>query len=162
MDITIDHKLNIIIVLLVVLLGVFLGYVIIGRGEGYAPLECANCLQQLDAKKKCNLINGYLSPTGCATSANANTLLMEARTKSQYKTNLCDNYFMPCDGGAQRGECTAEPQTQFVYVHNPDGSVYIKDGYIYSQDAQCPEGKAVIDKQVTGNVPESLYTYKCC
>ena len=162
MDITIDHKLNIIIVLLVVLLGVFLGYVIIGRGEGYAPLECANCLEKLDAKKKCNLINGYLSPTGCATSANANKLLMDARTNSKYnpKTNLCDNYSVPCDGGAQRGECTA--QTQFVYVHNSDGTVYNKDGYIYSQDAQCPEGKVVIDKEVTGNMPESLYTYKCC
>ena len=164
MDITIDHKLNIIIVLLVVLLGVFLGYVIIGRGEGYATLECAACLQKLDAAKKCTMINGYPFPTGCATSASANTLLMEARTNSKYnpKTNLCDNYFVPCDGGAQRGECTAEPQTQFVYVHNPDGSVYIKDGYIYSQDAQCPDGKVVIDKEVTGNVPESLYTYKCC
>ena len=166
MDITIDHKLNIIIVLLVVLLGVFLGYVIIGRGEGYAtPLECANCLQQLDAKGKCAMINGYSFPTGCKESAFANTLLMEARTNSKYnpKTNLCDNYFMPCDGGAQRGECTAEPQTQFVYVHNPDGTVYRDEkNYYYLQDAQCPEGKVVIDKEVTGNGFESLYTYKCC
>ena len=164
MDITIDHKLNIIIVLLVVLLGVFLGYVIIGRGEGYA-LECANCLEKLDAKGKCKLINGYLSPTGCKESASANASLLAARTR--YGSNLCNTLSspLPCAGGAPappRGECTAEPQTQFVYVHNPDGSVYIKDGYIYSQDAQCPEGKVVIDKQVTGNVPESLYTYKCC
>jgi hypothetical protein len=166
MAITIDHKLNIIIVLLVVLLGVFLGYVMIGRGEGYA-LECAACLKKLNTAKACTMINGYTTQTGCAEDASANQLLMDARTNSKYnpKTNLCDNYGVSCDGGAPaqpRAECTAETQTQFVYVHNPDGSVYIKDGYIYSQDAQCPDGKVVIDKQVSGNVPESLYTYKCC
>ena len=174
MAITIDHKLNIIIVLLVVLLGVFLGYVMIGRGEGYA-LECAACLQKLDTAKACTMINGYTNQQGCAGNAYANKLLMDARTNSKYtpKTNLCDNYGVSCEGGAPaqpRAECTAETQTQFVYVHNEngggdgseDGSVYIKDGYIYSQDAQCPVGKVVIDKQVSGNVPESLYTYKCC
>ena len=168
--ITIDDKLNLIIVLLIVVLW----YVMFVR-EGYATtLECAACLQKLDAAKACTNINRYFNQEGCAKDASANALLLEARAKAFDKKNMCDKppISSPCDGGEPappKADCTAA--TQFVYVHNingggdgsDDGSVYTDEsGRMYTQDAQCPDDNEVIDKQVSGNGEESLYTYKCC
>ena len=167
--ITIDDKLNLIIVLLIVVLW----YVMFVR-EGYATLECAACLQKLDAARACTQINGYFNQEGCAKDASANALLLEARAKAIDKKNMCDRppISSPCDGGEPappRGDCTAA--TQFVYVHNingggdgsDDGSIYTDEfGNIVPQEAQCPEKNAVVDKQVSGEDEERLFTYKCC
>jgi hypothetical protein len=162
MAITVDDKLNIIIVLLVM----FLGYVMIGR-EGYADvLKCQTCLNKLDTTKNCSLI-GSATPTGCSLGQEAidfNNALLASKVK--YGSNTCDNYTgLSCtDSGVPappRGDCT--PATQFVYVHNEDGSIYTDEfGSIVPQEAQCPEKNAVVDKQVSEEGEESLYTYKCC
>jgi hypothetical protein len=166
--ITIDDKLNLIIVLLIVVLW----YVMFVR-EGYATtLECAACLQKLDKARACTQINGYFIPQGCDGDASANKLLIDSRIK--YGSNLCNTLSppLPCDGGEPappRGDCTAA--TQFVYVHNingggdgsDDGSVYTDEsGRMYTQEAQCPADNEVVDKQVSGKDEEKLFTYKCC
>ena len=157
--ITIDDKLNLIIVLLIVVLW----YVMFVR-EGYATLECAACLQKLDKARACTQINGYFEPQGCDGDASANDKLLASRIK--YGSNLCNTLSppLPCDGGEPappRGDCTAA--TQFVFLHNEDGSIYTDEfGNIVPQEAQCPEKNAVVDKQVSGNDEESLFTYKCC
>jgi hypothetical protein len=158
--ITIDDKLNLIIVLLIVVLW----YVMFVR-EGYATtLECAACLQKLDKARACTQINGYFIPQGCDGDASANKLLIDSRIK--YGSNLCNTLSppLPCDGGEPappRGDCTAA--TQFVFLHNEDGSIYTDEfGNIVPQEAQCPEKNAVVDKQVSDKGEESLFTYKCC
>jgi hypothetical protein len=152
MAITIDHKLNIIIVLLVVLLGfaVFSRY-----SEKYddpveEPLACAKCLQKLDNARACNQINGYFDSEGCAKSAPANKLLMDARSK--YGSNLCNTiYQLPCDNeepATPRGNCI--PTTHAFYTPN-------KKGYI---TPQCPEGSEVTNLQV--DPEKDMESYDCC
>ena len=143
MAITIDHKLNIIIVLLVVLLG----YAVFTRySEKYedpvpAPLECAKCLQRLDDLRDCAMLYDYSYPTGCANSADLNAKLLQ--TRDAYGSNLCDMYLdLSCSGGKAapvRGDCI--PTTQAL-----------------PQTAQCPEGSVVNNLQVEQN----LQSYDCC
>ena len=157
MAITIDHKLNIIIVLLVVLLG----YAVFTRySEKYedpvpAPLECAKCLQRLDDKRACAMIPNYFIPTGCANNADLNAKLLQARDK--FGSNLCDNYTdldLSCSGGKAapvRGDCI--PTTQALYAPN-------EAGYVVPQTAQCPEGSEVNNLQVSEE--QNLQSYDCC
>ena len=147
MAITIDHKLNIIIVLLVVLLG----YAVFTRySEKYedpvpAPLECAKCLQRLDDKRACAMIPNYFIPTGCANNADLNAKLLQTRDK--FGSNLCDNYTdldLSCSGGKParvRGDCI--PTTQAL-----------------PQTAQCPEGSQVVNLQLSDDY--TLQSYDCC